>query len=89
MESVCLVAAGYSIRYRAMSASANSTPVNVIAENEEQVQEFKQLNAVNDRYGGVIVEMSEPMDPAAFASSLRASIAQWRHPVSLLLYSFC
>ncbi|XP_017979267.1 PREDICTED: nudix hydrolase 2 isoform X3 [Theobroma cacao] len=71
--------AGYSIRYRAMSASANSTPVNVIAENEEQVQEFKQLNAVNDRYGGVIVEMSEPMDPAAFASSLRASIAQWRH----------
>ncbi|WRX26090.1 NUDIX hydrolase domain - like 10 [Theobroma cacao] len=71
--------AGYSIRYRAMSASANSTPVNVITENEEQVQEFKQLNAVNDRYGGVIVEMSEPMDPAAFASSLRASIAQWRH----------
>ncbi|XWS12968.1 hypothetical protein CRYUN_Cryun37aG0135300 [Craigia yunnanensis] len=60
-----------------MSASGNSTPVN---ENDEQVvQDFKQLNAVNDRYGGVIVEVSEPMDSALFASILRASIAQWRH----------
>ncbi|XWS12969.1 hypothetical protein CRYUN_Cryun37aG0135300 [Craigia yunnanensis] len=64
-------------RFGAMSASGNSTPVN---ENDEQVvQDFKQLNAVNDRYGGVIVEVSEPMDSALFASILRASIAQWRH----------
>ncbi|OMO64693.1 hypothetical protein COLO4_31937 [Corchorus olitorius] len=62
-----------------MSASPNSTPVNVIAENEEQFRDFKLLNAVNDRYGGVIIEITEPMDSALFASLLRASIAQWRH----------
>ncbi|XVE87625.1 hypothetical protein DITRI_Ditri19aG0002800 [Diplodiscus trichospermus] len=60
-----------------MSASVNSTPVN---ENDEQtVQHLKLLNAINDRYGGVIVEVNEPMDSALFASMLRASIAQWRH----------
>ncbi|XP_022723317.1 nudix hydrolase 2 isoform X2 [Durio zibethinus] len=72
-------AARYRTRtgFRAMSASVNSTPVN---ENGEQlVQQFKPLNAVNDRYGGVIVEVSEPMDSALFASILSASIAQWRH----------
>ncbi|XWS18100.1 hypothetical protein CRYUN_Cryun32bG0013000 [Craigia yunnanensis] len=71
--------AGYKTRnrFRVMSASVNSTPVN---ENDEQVsQDSKLLNAVNDRYGGVIVEVSEPMDSALFASVLRDSIAQWRH----------
>ncbi|OMO76960.1 hypothetical protein CCACVL1_15253 [Corchorus capsularis] len=72
--------AGFNIRFRsAMSASPNSTPVNVIAENEEQFRDFKLLNAVNDRYGGVVIEITEPMDSALFASLLRASIAQWRH----------
>ncbi|KAG8490202.1 hypothetical protein CXB51_016073 [Gossypium anomalum] len=48
--------AGYRTRtrFRAMSTSVNSTPVN---EKDEHVfQDFKLLNAVNDRYGGVIVE---------------------------------
>ncbi|KAE8724223.1 Nudix hydrolase, putative isoform 2 [Hibiscus syriacus] len=34
-----------------MSASTNSTPVN-----EQVLQDFKLLDAVNDRYGGVVVE---------------------------------
>ncbi|XVF28069.1 hypothetical protein REPUB_Repub14bG0163800 [Reevesia pubescens] len=67
--------AGY--RTRTMSASLNSTPV-IENENEQVLQHLKLLNAVNDRYGGVIVEVSEPMDSALFASILRASIAQWR-----------
>ncbi|TYH68586.1 hypothetical protein ES332_D06G270300v1 [Gossypium tomentosum] len=71
--------AGYRTRtrFRAMSTSVNSTPVN---EKDEQVfQDFKLLNAVDDRYGGVIVEVREAMDSALFGSVLRASIAQWRH----------
>lgn len=83
------VAAGYRTRtrFRAMSTSVNSTPVN---EKDEQVfQDFKLLNAVDDRYGGVIVEVREAMDSALFGSVLRASIAQWRHQVffiTLLLF---
>ncbi|KAA3478561.1 nudix hydrolase 2-like [Gossypium australe] len=71
--------AGYRTRtrFRAMSTSVNSTSIN---EKDEQVfQDFKLLNAVNDRYGGVIVEVREAMDSALFGSVLRASIAQWRH----------
>ncbi|MBA0598362.1 hypothetical protein Gorai_008128 [Gossypium raimondii] len=56
-----------------MSASETSTPMNV-NENEEQ----GLLDAINDRYGGVIVEVTQPMDSALFASVLSASMAQWR-----------
>ncbi|KAK8485343.1 hypothetical protein V6N11_025381 [Hibiscus sabdariffa] len=63
----------------AMSASLNSTPTR-LNENEEQgILDFKLLNAVNDRYGGVIVEVTQPMDSDLFASLLRASIVRWRH----------
>ncbi|MBA0723587.1 hypothetical protein Golax_004157, partial [Gossypium laxum] len=57
----------------AMSASETSTPMNV-NDNEEQ----GLLDAINDRYGGVIVEVTQPMDSALFASVLSASMAQWR-----------
>ncbi|KAE8708945.1 Nudix hydrolase 2 [Hibiscus syriacus] len=61
----------------AMSALPNSTPTY---ENEEQgTLDFKLLNAVYDRYGGVVVEVTRAMDSALFASLLRASIEQWRH----------
>ncbi|KAH1055559.1 hypothetical protein J1N35_033624 [Gossypium stocksii] len=56
-----------------MSASETSTPMNV-NENEEQ----GLLDAINDRYGGVIVEVTQPMDSALFASVLSASMAKWR-----------
>lgn len=43
--------------------------------------EAKLLSAVEDHYGGVIVEIKEAMDPATFASALRASISHWREQV--------
>lgn len=33
----------------------------------------------NDNYNGIIVELEQPMEPEAFRSALRASMAQWRH----------
>lgn len=43
--------------------------------------EVALLSAVDDDHGGVIVELKEPMDPAAFHTSLRASISNWRKQV--------
>lgn len=64
-----------------MSTSETSTPMNV-NENEEQ----GLLDAMNDRYGGVIVEVTQPMDSALFASVLRASMQQWRQQVFFLTF---
>ncbi|KAK4279086.1 hypothetical protein QN277_016841 [Acacia crassicarpa] len=36
------------------------------------------LNAKEDRYGGVIVDVEEPMDSMAFASLLQSSMTSWR-----------
>jgi Nudix hydrolase domain len=56
----------------------------------EQGQVVELLNYVNDDYGGVIVEMKASMDPTAFASSLRASISNWRKQVfSFVSSNFC
>jgi hypothetical protein len=33
---------------------------------------------VNDEHGGVIIEMTVPMDPQVFSASLKASLAKWR-----------
>lgn len=65
-----------------MSASVDSTPVN--EKDDQAFQEFKLLNAVNDRYGGVVMEVTEPIDSALFSSIIRASISQWRHQVFFL-----
>lgn len=43
------------------------------------------LTGANDTHGGVIIDMKEPMDPANFVSSLRASISQWRKQVNYLV----
>ncbi|KAE8686662.1 Nudix hydrolase 2 [Hibiscus syriacus] len=56
-----------------MSASTNSTPMN-----EQVLQDYKLLDAINDRYGGVVVEVTEPLESTLFTSMLRASIARWR-----------
>jgi Nudix hydrolase domain len=56
----------------------------------QQGQEVELLDFVNDDYGGVIVEMKAPMDPTVFASSLRASISNWRKQVlSFVSPNFC
>ena len=43
--------------------------------------EVQLLPAVNDAFGGVIVEMKTPMDASAFLRSLRASMDNWRQQV--------
>lgn len=46
----------------------------------EQVDRI--LGGRDDEHGGIMVEMTnEPLDPAVFASLLRASLSQWRHKV--------
>ncbi|CAN0890795.1 Nudix hydrolase 2, partial [Linum grandiflorum] len=41
-------------------------------------QQVQLLTSVDDHHGGVIVEVSEPMDPLLFSSMLRVSIIEWR-----------
>nr|CAB3468491.1 unnamed protein product [Digitaria exilis] len=62
---------------RAMSGSTNSTfaPELAVAEMSGTVQ---QLPFVNDKHGGVIIEMVAPMDPGVFSASLKAALAKWR-----------
>ncbi|CAB4275598.1 unnamed protein product [Prunus armeniaca] len=40
--------------------------------------EAKRLVGTNDPYGGVIVHINEPMDPATFLSLITSSIAHWK-----------
>ncbi|XP_059449865.1 nudix hydrolase 2-like isoform X2 [Corylus avellana] len=45
----------------------------------ERVQQVELLSSVNDLYGGVRVNMEHhPMDSKDFATSLKASISQWK-----------
>ena len=41
-------------------------------------QDIKLLSAIEDRHGGVIVNMDEPMDSTVFAPLLKASISHWK-----------
>lgn len=66
-----------------MSVSVNSS--DQVCENGTDHVEL--LPATNDAHGGVIVDMTEAMDPQAFLTLLRASISQWRQEV-LLSYTF-
>ncbi|GAV59842.1 NUDIX domain-containing protein [Cephalotus follicularis] len=65
---------GIGLRTRAMSVSVNS-----LVGDKGKVKQVKLLSGVNDEFGGVIVEMNEPMDSVVFASLLRASIQQWKN----------
>ena len=46
------------------------------------------LPAVEDKYGGVMTEMSRPMDPSAFSALLRSSLSNWTLQVTLPLVRF-
>lgn len=39
------------------------------------------LRAVEDKHGGVIVNMEEPMDSLVFASLLEVSLSEWKRQV--------
>ncbi|KAJ9687038.1 hypothetical protein PVL29_015766 [Vitis rotundifolia] len=45
---------------------------------ENSVQQIQLLASTNDGYGGVRVEIKNPMDSNVFGDLLRASISQWR-----------
>lgn len=52
---------------------------------ETRVPEINLLHASEDAFGGVIVDMKEPMSSGIFASVLRASISKWREQVFFFL----
>lgn len=68
--------------------SIPTSPPVAAPELTDQREEVELLPAVNDYYGGVIVEMKAPMDSSAFVSSLRASISNWRKQVVLLILGY-
>ncbi|XP_077215069.1 nudix hydrolase 2-like [Tasmannia lanceolata] len=59
--------------------SASASPLSTVAALSTDSREAVEiLTAVNDRYGGITVDIREPMDAGAFVSSLRVSISKWR-----------
>jgi hypothetical protein len=63
-----------------MSSSVNSTVVaeSSVAKNGADVE---PLPFVNDKHGGVIIEMTTPMDPQVFSASLKSALSKWREQV--------
>ncbi|KAG6773559.1 hypothetical protein POTOM_020846 [Populus tomentosa] len=61
-----------------MSSPPTSVLKGQTALPTDKVQQIGLLNAVNDKYGGVVVDMKEPMDSHIYVPLLRASISQWR-----------
>ncbi|CAK9167200.1 unnamed protein product [Ilex paraguariensis] len=70
------VATPVSSNCMSIMTSSSSGVEQVVPEN--RIQEIKLLNASDDAYGGVTVNMKETMDSDDFSSLLRASISQWR-----------
>lgn len=58
---------------RIMVGSTSSVLVD-----ENSVQQIQLLTSTDDAYGGVRVEIKNPMDSNVFGDLLRASISQWR-----------
>ncbi|KAL1812976.1 hypothetical protein ACET3Z_023041 [Daucus carota] len=56
------------------------TPMKSSSSSVEEIslQQVDILNAADDAFGGVVVEMKEPMNSDVFDTLLRASISQWR-----------
>ncbi|KAG8094881.1 hypothetical protein GUJ93_ZPchr0012g22191 [Zizania palustris] len=65
---------------RCRRAMANSTNSTVIAESAMAASgvDVELLPFVNDKHGGVIVEMTTPMDSQLFSASLKVSLSKWR-----------
>ncbi|KAL1214035.1 Nudix hydrolase 2 [Cardamine amara subsp. amara] len=59
-------------RNRSMSASSSTNPMS-----GEELNGATLLSAVEDKYGGVMTEMTHPMDPSAFSLLLKASLSNW------------
>ncbi|KAF7833143.1 Nudix hydrolase 2 [Senna tora] len=55
-----------------------SASTATLAKEQMGYRGISLLSAIEDRHGGVIVNMVEPMDSWVFASALKASISNWR-----------
>ncbi|KAG9448558.1 hypothetical protein H6P81_008523 [Aristolochia fimbriata] len=77
LARVLEVRAACSSHTRLMSKLPNQA-LAVAALSSDNRENFQFLTAVEDAYGGVIVEIKEPMDSAAFVCSLRVSMSNWR-----------
>lgn len=72
---------GLSIESSIREMSSSDSPLP----SEKQADRI--LEAINDDYGGVVVEMTnEPMDAHIFVSLLRASLSHWRQLVLKSLF---
>jgi hypothetical protein len=63
-----------------MSTSTNSTVAEELSVAEKS-GDIEPLPFVHDKHGGVIIEMTTPMDPGVFSASLKAALAKWREQV--------
>lgn len=68
-----------------MSSSSTSLASAEEEIRQDNIEQLELLSGVHDHYGGVIVEMKDPIDPKEFGSLLRASLSQWRQ----LVFDFC
>ncbi|XP_056863182.1 nudix hydrolase 2 [Raphanus sativus] len=59
-----------------MSASSSSSSTNLMA-GEEANGGVTVLPGVEDKYGGVVTEISRPMDPSTFSALLQTSLSNW------------
>ncbi|GAV68460.1 NUDIX domain-containing protein, partial [Cephalotus follicularis] len=67
-----------SFSIRGMSSSTSTLLIEEKIMPEVEVQKFELLSAAEDIYGGVTVDIKEPMDSIVFASLLKASMSKWR-----------
>uniref|UniRef100_A0A6N2MCB0 Nudix hydrolase domain-containing protein n=1 Tax=Salix viminalis TaxID=40686 RepID=A0A6N2MCB0_SALVM len=67
-----------SLSTRKISASTSSLSFKEQIEAESRVEHVGLLNAVEDKYEGIVIEMKEPMGSAEFIPLLRASMVKWR-----------
>uniref|UniRef100_A0A6M2EGJ5 Nudix hydrolase domain-containing protein n=1 Tax=Populus davidiana TaxID=266767 RepID=A0A6M2EGJ5_9ROSI len=67
-----------SFSTRKIPASTSSLSIKEQIEAESRVEHVGLLNAVEDLYEGIVIEMKEPVDSTEFIPSLRASIVKWR-----------
>ncbi|KAJ8754384.1 hypothetical protein K2173_002835 [Erythroxylum novogranatense] len=61
-----------------MSSPPCSSSLEKQMDIEKADEEIEPLSADNDLYGGVKVEMKEPMDSKIYALRLKASLSEWR-----------
>lgn len=73
------------IRSMSTSSSSMSAKAPLLSNNGAAVN---LLDAIQDSYDGVTINMVASMEPEAFVFCLRASIQEWRQQVIMIIYLF-